>query len=85
MKPLITAVTATLAIATIAAPASALTGRHAEEFRAGLGNKYSNRQRYEFYEGLDNKSNRQRQEFSAGLGNKLTERFEQASRRNLDR
>ncbi len=53
--------------------AGGLSGRHEEEFEAGLGNKgLSGRHKDEFEAGLGNKglSERHGEEFSDGLGNK---------------
>ncbi|MEB3358649.1 MAG: hypothetical protein VKK04_18125 [Synechococcales bacterium] len=52
--------------------AGGLSGRHAEEFESGLGNKgLSGRHAEEFQEGLGNKglSGRHEEEFKEGLGN----------------
>ncbi|MEB3212016.1 MAG: hypothetical protein VKL39_11705 [Leptolyngbyaceae bacterium] len=52
--------------------AGGLSGRHAEEFEAGLGNKgLSGRHAEEFEAGLGNKglSDRHSEEFKEGLGN----------------
>jgi len=67
-----------VAIASFASPALALSGRHADEFQDGLGNKLSGRHADEFQDGLGNKLNeRFEEEFQDGLGNKLNERFEE--------
>ena len=71
MKRILNATLATIALVTIASPASALTGRHADEFKEGLGNKLTGRHADEFHEGLGNKlSGRFKDEFKEGLGNK---------------
>ena len=71
MKRILNATLATIALITIASPASALTGRFEQEFNEGLGNKLTGRIAQEFEEGLGNKlSGRFEQEFNEGLGNK---------------
>ena len=55
MKRIITAAVSVIALATIASPAAALSERHAEEFKEGLGNKLSGRFQEEFQSGLGNK------------------------------
>ncbi len=71
MKRIITATVSLVAIAALASPAAALSGRFEEEFHEGLGNKLSGRFEEEFHEGLGNKlSGRFEEEFHEGLGNK---------------
>ncbi|MGF1536099.1 MAG: hypothetical protein ACFB4J_06385 [Elainellaceae cyanobacterium] len=55
MKRMITIAASMVAIAAFASPAAALSGRHAEEFREGLGNKLSGRNAEELREGMGNK------------------------------
>ena len=70
MRRLITVALSTLAIATIVAPAAALTDRFEEEFYEGLGNHLTDRFEEEFYEGLGNQlTDRFEEEFYEGLGN----------------
>ena len=84
MKRILTATLSIAAIAAFASPAAALSGRHAEEFHEGLGNKLSGRHAEEFREGLGNKlSGRHAEEFHEGLGNKLSGRFEEEFERGL--
>ena len=72
MKRLFTATLSIFALAAIASPASALTGRFEQEFNEGLGNKLTGRFEQEFNDGLGNKlSGRFEEEFFEGLGNKL--------------
>ena len=79
MKQMITALLTTMALAAFATPATALEGRHGEEFYEGLGNKLSERTSQEFYDGLGNKlSERTSQEFYDGLGNKLSDRHQES-------
>ena len=74
MKRFLTATLSVIALATLASPASALSGRFEQEFNEGLGNKLSGRFEQEFNEGLGNKlSGRFEQEFNEGLGNKWDE------------
>lgn len=71
MKRIFTAAIAVIALATMASPTAALSGRHADEFKEGLGNKLSDRFEQEFKDGLGNKlSGRFEEEFKDGLGNK---------------
>ena len=55
MKRILNATLATIALVTLASPASALTGRFEQEFNEGLGNKLTGRFEQEFNEGLGNK------------------------------
>ena len=55
MKRLLTATLSVFALAAIASPASALTGRFEQEFNEGLGNKLTGRFEQDFNEGLGNK------------------------------
>ncbi|MGF1538052.1 MAG: hypothetical protein ACFB4J_16430 [Elainellaceae cyanobacterium] len=69
MKRIITATVSVIAIAAFASPAAALSGRHAEAFREGLGNKLSGRFEQEFEEGLGNKAySRLEEELYENLG-----------------
>ncbi|MEM9217935.1 MAG: hypothetical protein AAGD25_26790 [Cyanobacteria bacterium P01_F01_bin.150] len=71
MKRILNATLATIALVTIASPASALTDRFEQEFKEGLGNKLTGRFEQEFNEGLGNKlSGRFEQEFKESLGNR---------------
>ena len=55
MKRILTAALSIAAVAAFTSPAVALSGRHAEEFHEGLGNKLSGRFEEEFKQGLGNK------------------------------
>lgn len=71
MERFFTAALCAIAIVSANSPALALSGRFAQEFADGLGNKLSGRFEQEFEEGLGNKlSGRIEQEFEDGLGNK---------------
>jgi hypothetical protein len=84
--------TATLALATIAAaaPAHALTERFDESYRDNLNKgiateaSLSDRQQDEFIDGLNRLNDRQQDEFIDGL-NRLTERFNDERGTTLNR
>ncbi|MGB3612787.1 MAG: hypothetical protein WBA10_03270 [Elainellaceae cyanobacterium] len=54
MKRLITVALSTLAIASVATSAAALTDRFEEEFYDGMGNQLTDRFKEEFYDGMGN-------------------------------
>ena len=73
MKRILNATLATIALITVASPASALTGRFEQEFNEGLGNKLTGRIAQEFEEGIGNKlTGRFEQDFKDGIGKKIT-------------